>query len=71
MYKGIIWCRGCDETGGDALTEFVFEAIYDIPNRCSKCGCEDIFFQQLDWGNDKDDKIVKTGNGGCGGYRRA
>lgn len=70
MYKGVIWCRSCDDVTGDGLSNYEFESILEMPQVCPKCGSDDIFYQQLDFGNDKDDCGVKTGGGGCGGYRR-
>jgi len=70
MNKGKIWCRDCEEKGKDKLIDFEFESKEDLPKRCPKCGSDDIFYQQLDWGADNDDSGVKTGVGGCGGYRR-
>lgn len=70
MYKGKIWCKDCDNSTGDGLSDFEFESHYDMPQVCPKCNSVNIFYNELDWGNDKDNKPVKTGSGGCGGYRR-
>ena len=70
MCKGKIWCNTCDSINGNGLTDFEFSSLHDLPSKCPSCNGEDIFFQQLDFGEDTNNNRVKTGNGGCGGYRR-
>ena len=70
MSKGKVWCKRCDEEGQDPLSDFEAESTEDFPKVCPKCGSDEIFYQQIDWGKDHDCNGVKTGDGGCGGYRR-
>ena len=65
MYKGKSWCRNCEQ-----LNDFEFESHDDLPKVCMKCKSDDIFYQQIDWGNDNPPVNLHLGNGGCGGYRR-
>jgi len=65
VYKGKVWCKDCDR-----LLDFEFKLRDDMPKVCSMCNSENVFYQQLDFGDDKDSSPVKTGDGGCGGYRR-
>ena len=65
MYSGKLWCRRCDE-----CSNFEFSSIEDMPEVCPKCGDKDIYYNEIDWGNDNPPTEIKLGAGGCGGYRR-
>jgi len=54
----------------DRVYTFKFNDMNLSDEVCPKCKSENIFFQQLDFGEDTPKGGVKTGNGGCGGYRR-
>ena len=65
MYTGKLWCRKCDK-----ITDFEFTCQEDMPTVCPNCNSDDVFYNELDFGDDYDDTPIKTGDGGCGGYRR-
>lgn len=65
MYKGKIDCFDCGK-----ISSFEFEGMDVSDVTCPFCGSHNIFFQDLDFGKDTSIGGVKTGRGGCGGYRR-
>ncbi len=66
MYSGKLYCSKCDK-----VFNFEFDTTHELHSKiCPKCDSKDIFYQEFDFGDDYNCEHVKTGRGGCGGYKR-